>query len=95
MSKKIIETTTFRKNLKKFKNNPTLLRNFVQSLELLRNGNHELLLDDHPLESIMAGKRAFSLGDSKNNLRVIYRISGNKIILLDVGGHRIYLRRRK
>jgi addiction module RelE/StbE family toxin len=48
------------------------------------------LVDDHPLENIMEGQRAFSINDA---YRVVYVETDDEFVFLDIGTHEQVYRR--
>lgn len=68
-----------------------LVADYIESIRVFQTD--PALVDDHALEGVLQGKRAFWMNDA---YRVVYRRKGNEILLLDIGTHeQVYFRRRK
>lgn len=64
--------------------NKALVQNYKERMQLyFKNPNHPIL-NDHPLDSDMAGFRSFSI---TGDIRMIYFIEDNTLHLYDIGTH--------
>ena len=65
-------------------NNPKLVKQFEQRLQLFIKGDRGHPLSDHTLMGTMKGLRAFSVA---GDLRVVYREAEEYFEFLDIGSH--------
>jgi addiction module RelE/StbE family toxin len=61
-----------------------LVRRFNERMELFLSNSTDPVLHDHALGGNLKGKRSFSI---TGDIRVIYRILPDQIILIDIGSH--------
>ena len=82
---KIIRHRQFKKNFKaRLLNNPKLVKEFKERLKLLLIDPDNPLLRDHKLIGERKEYRAFSV---TGDIRVVYKKSGDNILLYDIGTH--------
>lgn len=82
---RIVRHQRFKKSFKaRISRQPKLVRLFESRLRLLLSGKGNPLLKDHKLVGTKKRYRAFSLG---GDIRVVYRIEGQTILLYDIGSH--------
>lgn len=83
--KPIIRSRKFEKSFKsRISPNPKLKKQFMERLELFREGVRDYPLDDHALVGTMKGLRAFSVA---GDLRVVYRETLEHYEFIDIGSH--------
>lgn len=81
----IVRHQRFKKNFKvRIARQPKLDRLFESRLKLFLLDRSRPLLKDHKLVGTKKGYRAFSLG---GDIRVVYRIEGQTMLLYDIGSH--------
>ena len=76
----------FKKSYKKrISNNPKLVFKAAQRINLFQENSDDPILRDHQLKGSKNNLRAFSV---TGDIRIVYmKISGEHIILLDIGTH--------
>ena len=68
-----------------------LKRDFIESVAAFREDRTSV--DDHPLEDVMQGQRAFSIN---SEYRVVYIEREDEYVFVDIGTHpQVYRRRRR
>jgi len=89
MAKPIKYTERFLRNYReRIAKDLALKQEFIDSVDVFLE--NPAFVADHPLEDVMADKRAFSITDE---YRVVYRDNGEYYLFLDVGTHdQVYTR---
>lgn len=83
--KPIKRDKTFEKHFKqRIKPNLKLVKQFENRLGLFIDGVTGYPLNDHALAGKLIGKRSFSIA---GDIRVIYIVTDNTIVFLDIGTH--------